>query len=76
MMEKPDWPEGYFERLRALSLELSEDFHRPEPLPESPHRDSELDAWISDMDREDRASSRAADARDADRRHAGITPGG
>ncbi len=41
-LEKGDWPEGYWERLSAFSP-LPDDFTTPEPLPETPHRDSALD---------------------------------
>lgn len=37
-LEKPAWPAGYFERLKALAAELPEDFGRPEPLPDGPER--------------------------------------
>lgn len=37
-MEKPAWPAGYFERLKALAGELPDDFARPEPLPDGPVR--------------------------------------
>ena len=37
-LEKPSWPAGYFERLKALAADLPDDFERPEPLPESPPR--------------------------------------
>lgn len=41
-LEKRAWPEGFWERLDALGP-LSEDFTRPEPLPEAPHRDAVLE---------------------------------
>jgi antitoxin VapB len=37
-LEKPEWPAGYFERLKVLAGDLPDDFGRPEPLPESPDR--------------------------------------
>jgi antitoxin VapB len=45
-IERPAWPEGFWEYLDSLGSP-SPDFVRPEPLPESPHRDrvlEELDA--------------------------------
>jgi hypothetical protein len=39
MKENPGWPEGFFERLQALALDLPDDFQRPEPLPQSPDRE-------------------------------------
>ena len=40
-IEKPGWPEGFWERFAALPP-LSDDFERPEPLPTSPYRDEIL----------------------------------
>ena len=37
-LEKPSWPAGYFERLKALAAGLPDDFERPEPLPDGPER--------------------------------------
>jgi antitoxin VapB len=41
-LEKAEWPEGYWEWLGTLSSEVPSDFTRPDPLPESPHRDAVL----------------------------------
>ncbi|WP_414683009.1 antitoxin [Longimicrobium sp.] len=37
-LEKPGWPAGYWERLKALAAELPDDFARPEALPASSER--------------------------------------
>lgn len=41
-MEKPGWPEGFWERFHALPP-VPDDFVVPEPLPPSPYRDAILD---------------------------------
>lgn len=41
-IEKASWPEGFWERLISLPG-LTDDFTRPEPLPESTHRDAVLE---------------------------------
>lgn len=46
-LEKPSWPEGYWERLDALAP-LPDDFVAPEPLPPTPHRDAPLEIRESD----------------------------
>ena len=40
-MEPATWPEGHWERLAVLGP-VTDDFQRPEPLPEAPHRDRAL----------------------------------
>jgi hypothetical protein len=52
MTQHSDWPDGYFDRLIALSKDVPDDFRRPEPLPESPERAS-LDEWVAEVERDD-----------------------
>ena len=48
MKQHSGWSEGYFERLRALSRELPDDFERPYPPPET--KRPSLDEWVAELD--------------------------
>ncbi len=49
-VEKPGWSEGFWEYLDSLGP-VSDDFVRPEPLPDSTHRDAVIDEWVQEMDK-------------------------
>jgi hypothetical protein len=48
-----EWPQGFWERLRALSEDLPDDFDVPDPLPDAPHRDRVIDEWIASTYQDD-----------------------
>jgi antitoxin VapB len=50
-VEKPGWPEGFWQYLDSFGP-VAEDFVRPEPLPESPHRDAVVREWAQPGDEE------------------------